>query len=652
MTVRFCTSVHYWRTPVGRWEQVLDRLSAAGMQGIDVYVPWNPHEVEPGRFDFGEADPVLDLPRFMDLARERGMWVLLRPGPQVNAELNNFGLPTRIVRDEQIQALGPRGRPVFCPSPPVFFPVPSYASEKYQAEVGSWFSAVGEALRPVIERANPIRLVQVDNETSLFFREAPFDQDYHPEALGLWREWQDEMGFEQREPPIRREPGLKGLRLAMTWVRFRQWMMLRCLGLFRDLLEGAGLGAAPFSHNTPPSGLWQPLRPAQLATTVDVVTTDVYAAAGRIANVRDQILQLRSVDGEPFAAEMGCGTVYFAPSIGAFDNRFVTSSSLAYGLKGFNLYMGAGRDRWIGGLIPEGGEREGADLLHFYQRLIRLMGTVKLRDLQPQTCAALVVPDAYLLHSLAAFPLPGGSPALLAALGLPVHEMLAEDEWDLGRPVQSEWIERLHACQDILASASIPYVMTDGAAPVDEDLVLLVPSYRYLPTQVISSILHHAQKGGKVIAGPEDPRLDDLLEPLPAELLDRWQQARRSGNLLVAASLDEPEVLGVLRKAARSCAAKLPFEVSASPPLTELLSHHARDDDRWLTWIVATRKGPSARLVLEARRGWWWTRRLAVRHKPSGGEFVQQRGAPGEPLALNLAGREVHLVEWRRGDVE
>jgi len=57
MTVRFCTSVHYWRTPVGRWEHVLDRLCAAGMQGIDAYVPWSCHEIEPGRYDFGESDP-------------------------------------------------------------------------------------------------------------------------------------------------------------------------------------------------------------------------------------------------------------------------------------------------------------------------------------------------------------------------------------------------------------------------------------------------------------------------------------------------------------------------------------------------------------------------------------------------------------------
>jgi beta-galactosidase len=580
------------------------------------------------------------------------MWILLRPGPQVNAEMNNFGLPDRIVRDKQIQALGPRGRPVFCPSPPVFFPIPSYASTKYLEEVGVWFRAVGSALGPVLERANPVRLVQVDNETSLFFREAPFDQDYHPEALALWREWLEQRSLPGWDAPLRREPGREGLRRALSWVRFRQWMMLGCLGRMRGQLEEAGLPAAPLSHNMPPSGIWQPLRPGQLAETVDVVATDVYATASRFENARNQVLQLRSVDDEPFASEMGCGTVYFAPGIGPFDNRFAASAALAYGLKGFNLYMGAGRDRWIGGLVPEEGEREGADLLHFYQRLIRLLGTLKLRDLRPLSGAVVVVPDAYYDLSLAAFPLPGASPALLAALGLPLHEMLAPDRWDLGRPVQSEWIARLTECQEALSSSSIPYTMADGTKPAADDTVLLAPTFRFLSSTVVSTILDHVDSGARAVAGPEDPELDESLEPLPSDLTTRWREARSSGDLVVAASLDDPDVTDILRQAARSVADQLPFEISIRDPLTDILPHRGSDEDACVTWLVARGAGPGKRTVLKPRRGWRWTRRLAVREKPLGGEFIQEMGARGEALALELAGREVHLVEWRRGDVE
>jgi beta-galactosidase len=497
MTVRYCTSVHYWRTPSASWDRVLDRLAAAGIQGIDAYVPWSVHEVEEGRFDFGRDDPQLDLPGFLGKVRDRGMWVLLRPGPQVNAELNNFGLPDRIVRDAEVQAQGPRGRAVFCAAPPVFFPVPSYASPRYHDEVRGWFSALGEAIVPVLSESDPVRLVQVDNETALFFREAPFDQDYRPEALALWRAWQRDEGLDVGDAPLSREAGLEGLRRAMAWVRFRQWMMTRCLGIFRQALVDAGLGSAPFSHNMPPSGLWQPLRHEPLSRVVDVVATDVYSTAKGFASARDQVLRLRGSEDEPFAAEMGCGTVFFAPAITASDNRYVTCACLAHGLKGFNLYMGAGRDRWIGGLVPEGGEREGADLLHFYQRLIRLLGTIGLGDLRPVSAAALVVPDAYLDHSLAAFPLPAGSPALFAGLHLPVHEMLVRDEWGLGRPVQVEWIERLRECESALVGASLPYHMVGGTLPVARDLLLVVPTFRYLARDVLAALLDHLEAGSR-----------------------------------------------------------------------------------------------------------------------------------------------------------
>jgi len=517
-------------------------------------------------------------------------------------------------------------------------------------EVESWFASVGEAIGPVIEKANPIRLVQVDNETALFFREAPFDQDYHPDALALWDGWLDDQGLPRRDPPLRREPGRDGLVVARAWVRFRQWMMLRCLERFAGSLARAGLDAAPLSHNAPPSGLWLPLRPAQIEKVVDVVGVDIYATAGRLANPRDEILMLRGIGQEPFASEMSCGTVYFAPAIDSFDNRYVTAASLAYGLKGFNLYMGVGRDRWIGGLVPQGGEREGADLLHFYQRLIRLMGTIGLRELDAVAAAAILVPDEYVAHSLASFPLPGGSPALLSALGVPVHEALAPDEWEMGEPVQSAWIARLHACQAALAESSIPYVLSPGDRPLDPDLLVMAPTHRYLPAGILETLLAHVESGGTAIAGPREPELGDDLEPLPGDLVERWRAAREAGGLLVADVLDAKPVRQILSRTSRQLAQTLPFETSIRAPLTEILPHRTPDDGRLVSWIVTRGTGPGTRMVLEPRRGWQWIRRLSVRQRMTGGEFAQEQGGIGEPLTLDVSGPEVHLVEWRRGD--
>ena len=69
----------------------------------------------------------------------------------------------------------------------VSFPVPSYASEAFLTEVEKWFGAMGAELASLAYPAGPIVLVQVDNEGALYFRDGPYDQDYHPDAIRLFR---------------------------------------------------------------------------------------------------------------------------------------------------------------------------------------------------------------------------------------------------------------------------------------------------------------------------------------------------------------------------------------------------------------------------------------------------------------------------------
>ncbi len=61
------------------------------------YVPWNLHEARRGVFDFGDGggdmSPLLDLRRFVELARQADLFVILRPGPYICAEWEFGGLP-------------------------------------------------------------------------------------------------------------------------------------------------------------------------------------------------------------------------------------------------------------------------------------------------------------------------------------------------------------------------------------------------------------------------------------------------------------------------------------------------------------------------------------------------------------------------------
>ena len=180
-------SVHYFHMDPAAWRPALASLRGMGLRLVDTYIPWGVHEIAKGRFDFGEGRPALDVVRFLHMARDEGLYAIVRPGPHINGELTFFGLPERIVWDPACQARSPENHPVVLPMLPACFPVPSYASDAFLEEVGEWYRALAEKLAPLRYPEGPIVLCQIDNEAGLYFRDGLYDQDYRPEAAAGFR---------------------------------------------------------------------------------------------------------------------------------------------------------------------------------------------------------------------------------------------------------------------------------------------------------------------------------------------------------------------------------------------------------------------------------------------------------------------------------
>ena len=90
--------VHFWRLDPRTWPSVLARARELGLEMLSTYVCWDFHELAPGRFDLeGETDPRRNLAAFLELVRDEGLWLLLRPGPYIYAEWPNSGVPERVV---------------------------------------------------------------------------------------------------------------------------------------------------------------------------------------------------------------------------------------------------------------------------------------------------------------------------------------------------------------------------------------------------------------------------------------------------------------------------------------------------------------------------------------------------------------------------
>ncbi|MFL4475874.1 beta-galactosidase family protein [Paeniglutamicibacter sp. MACA_103] len=145
-------SIHYFRVHPSQWADRLERLAAMGLNTVDTYIPWNFHEAVRGRPDFTGRR---DLGRFIDLAAEAGLDVIVRPGPYICAEWDNGGLPWWVTR-------GKMGR-LRC------------ATSEFTTEVARWLDLVMPVLIPrQAAHGGPIVAVQVENEYGSYGDDADY----------------------------------------------------------------------------------------------------------------------------------------------------------------------------------------------------------------------------------------------------------------------------------------------------------------------------------------------------------------------------------------------------------------------------------------------------------------------------------------------
>jgi hypothetical protein len=88
----FSGELHYWRIPVPEvWEDILEKIKAAGFTAFAFYGHWGYHSPNNHTLDFKNG--AHDFAKLFDIAKRVGLYVIVRPGPYVNAEANAGGFP-------------------------------------------------------------------------------------------------------------------------------------------------------------------------------------------------------------------------------------------------------------------------------------------------------------------------------------------------------------------------------------------------------------------------------------------------------------------------------------------------------------------------------------------------------------------------------
>lgn len=83
--------VHPYRLPSPTlWPDIFQKMKAAGFNTASIYFSWGYHSPREGEYDF---TGVRDLDRLLNDARDAGIYVIARPGPYINAEVDSGGFP-------------------------------------------------------------------------------------------------------------------------------------------------------------------------------------------------------------------------------------------------------------------------------------------------------------------------------------------------------------------------------------------------------------------------------------------------------------------------------------------------------------------------------------------------------------------------------
>ncbi len=134
--------MHCTRIPRAYWRDRMKMARAMGLNTIGTYVFWNAEEPEEGTFDFAGNN---DIAEFVRIAKEEGLWVILRPSPYACAEWEFGGYPWWLLKDKNLKVRS--------------------KDPKFLKYYHDYITQLGKQLSPLlVTNGGNILMVQIENE--------------------------------------------------------------------------------------------------------------------------------------------------------------------------------------------------------------------------------------------------------------------------------------------------------------------------------------------------------------------------------------------------------------------------------------------------------------------------------------------------------
>lgn len=625
----YAGAVHYWRLDRDKWSDILDKVKGMAFDTISIYIPWEAHELERGRFDFGQVDPRTDIDAFLTLCEEKGFNIVARPGPQINSEMTWFGYPRRILEDPELHALNARGTKAVLTQVPRPIPALAYASDKFYAEAALWYDAICPILAKHAVPKGRLVAAQVDNEMAFFFHVNAYAADYHPAAIARYQAFLKEKygsldelnrvygtahtSFEAIDPPRRFEAtDRREIPYYTDWIAYRERYLVDAMARLAGMMRERGLDQIALFHNYPHplgpggavSGFTTPFDLPGLEEKLDYVGFDIYSRKELYEHVKTIVSYVVGTSRFPYVPEFisGVWPWYLHPG-DLRDEEFVTKAGLMHGIKGFSRYMIVERDRWLDSPVRRDGRIRPAHYAMF-RRANEMAVEHRFVDLRRAADVLLLANRDYDRLEAASVLVSFPGDFLETPSGFseyPTFMTVAEETLGFEQPIQLAKADWFNGAYRALSDSGFAFLLSDTALRPDRwerFRVLVLCTYDYLDVRLARALVAYATSGGTVVLGPKIPSLGLDMAPdttLATALAEAGQAPlivgdRRIGEVFrlgegAIARVDDSTDVGVAIEALTGGADLVRFRRN-DPRLDVAVHRDTRDSRRTVVYVA------------------------------------------------------------------
>ncbi len=395
-------TVHYWRLHPECWRQILQSIKDMGLETIETYVCWEFHEIEKDIFDFsGKTDSRRDLAGFLELVKEMGLWIILRPGPFIYSEWMHMGVPQDVAQYHRMHP-------------------------KFTRRAATYIREVCQVIAPYqATRGGNFIMLQPDNETDSFeycYEEQlglghepgefqQFLKEKYQDIDLLNRRWNTRLdSFDKARATMSSidiEPAY--FKRYQDFMEFRADYINRCVKFYRDEYRKNGIDVPQYTNLYDNFTVQDALA---LRDIVDLVGMDAYPANEFRTNTfvssddrghrrtGEYFRYLRTFSETAYLAEYEAGIAhglhYFTGVVWP-NHYFMTNlTAIQSGMHAWNWFMIVNHDNWMMCPINEWGRKQG-EIFRVFKEVVDLYKSIDVPSLEKLTNTSLFF---YLQHQV------------------------------------------------------------------------------------------------------------------------------------------------------------------------------------------------------------------------------------------------------------